>query len=538
MPPKAGADSTEDEAVLDKSCADCPSYCPPHETAVLLGRDIGVPMCYRYFHLLGVPAFGGDVRQQHYMALRGSRCEHHGDARPDIDPPRVPKVPVYEPQTDFMVRTGQSDSVATCMKCVHFVPGGTTPQGRTKLVTGACAVSGNLLVDSRLADYAKECHRERGWAIPNLTATVDDQSFNSSLEIPMTKLLEEAARVSEISPAQMWLAGSDYDPDLYITDRELTPDDIEYGIKAWRKMSDPEGYGPDTYHPVFDPESFVGEDYEKIPRKGDDEHPESYVDTTGIGYDLTVTWMELDQTPCLVGHAGVGKTEGLRWRAYEMQVPFDRINITDKTDVEDLVGRPDLKATDNGPEMGWIDGRLTKRWGRTGVLCIDEWNCGRDEVDQLLRPLTDNSKQLVIDQHEGERRARGLYTFFGLTMNPAWDPKYIGTNDMSDAAGNRLQMMWIDLPEPEVERLIITQRCEIDGYDIPKHQLDMVMRIAEEIRLQIASGLPISWGIRPQIAVATNLKWFNPEKSYNRAVGDRLEPQTRQTILDIVRRHA
>jgi hypothetical protein len=115
------------------------------------------------------------------------------------------------------------------------------------------------------------------------------------------------------------------DPSLYETDRPVTQEQKDKGIRAWRKVVDPatENF---TFLPIYRPDYFSDVERAKIPRTGDDEHPEDYIDHGFYVYKVSVLWMELDETPGLWGQAGTGKTEFFRHMAWLMQMPFVRIS--------------------------------------------------------------------------------------------------------------------------------------------------------------------------------------------------------------------
>jgi MoxR-like ATPase len=304
------------------------------------------------------------------------------------------------------------------------------------------------------------------------------------------------------------------------------------GILAWRKIVDPSNDSRATYLPIYDPEVFTPEQRAKIPQPGDDEHPELYLDYSNAVYKIAVAWRELDETPMAWGPAGVGKTEIARHLAYLMQAPFERFSITASTELDELAGKMRFS-----PEKGMYFeyGRLPKAWASRCVILIDEPNVGPPDVWQFLRPLTDNSKQLVLDASSGENVVRSDHTYLLMAANPSWDPRNIAANSIGDADSSRLYHIRFNLPPENLEKKIIAARIELDGWEIPEDQLRQMMQAANDIRQMSDDGtLPITWGLRTQIKVARALKWFSPLSAYKLATDD-LEPAVQTIILDSVK---
>ena len=229
-------------------------------------------------------------------------------------------------------------------------------------------------------------------------------------------------------------------------------------------------------------------------------------------------------------------TEFFRHMAWLMCLPFHRISVTGSTEVDDLAGKMHY---DPAKGTYFEYGRIPTAWGKPGVICLDEPNVGQPDVWQFIRPLTDNSKQLVLDMNKGERLPRHDYAFLGMAMNPAWDVRNSGTSTIADADGSRLMHIFVDLPSEAVERRIIEAAVKLDGWEIGGDALDMVIGIAGDLRrMSSEETIPITWGIRPQLKVARALKWFGPTDAYRLATADYLEPQHQELILDVVRSHA
>lgn len=227
-------------------------------------------------------------------------------------------------------------------------------------------------------------------------------------------------------------------------------------------------------------------------------------------------------------------TELFRYMAWLMQLPFERISITGESEKDDLAGKFHFENN----ETKFKDGRIVAAWKKPNVVVLDEPNTGPPEVWQFIRPLTDNSKQLINDANEGESVERHQFAFLGMAMNPAWDHRNVGAQVIGDADGSRLMHIFVDMPPEQVERDIIKARCMIDNYEIEDAVLNSIMEIAKSIREMSDNGeLPITWGVRNQIKVARATAWFPLERAYALAVLDYLEPETKAMVGEIISAH-
>lgn len=512
-----------------RSCRGCPSFLTSEDAGKFFDKSIGAPMCARFGRVLG----GADILPVAEAKLQeqvASNCTSYGDSKPKtpqgfletnvtLPHPEVVSELASEPSSD-----DDKAMVNTCLNCRFYVEPEKVIEDKG-WAAGLCGATGRLLLPNRLTKEASNC---------------DYRKYGSSSRLDPGKMhlipMYQEAKSYDPSPLgrykKMKASGGMVDPAEYPSDLDVSDDDRESGIRAWRRIEDPNGTGNVVHLPIFDPDFFDPIERTKIPRTGDDEAPEAYIDSKDYVYSVAVEWMELDETPFLIGQPGVGKTELLRHIAWLMQAPFDRISITREMEVEDLIGK--MLFIEGETQFQW--GRLPHRWVKPGVLCLDEINAGPDAVWQRCRPLFDNSKQLVLDEAGAEKVERHGLCFVGLTGNPAWDARNVGVNEIADADTNRLAHLMMHLPPADVEREILIDRCEKDGWTPDKVLLDTLMKNSEEIRALSEDGsLPVTWGIRQNIKVARHLKWFDPITSYKRAVADALEPQVAEMILNIVR---
>lgn len=508
--------------VVAPSCATCPSFLKPDEVPSRLRKATGVAMCGRFGRVLDSPQFTDTKQTEKLQRHIAGGCSSHGDPMPSsmVDW----KTEVALPDITTIGATPDPSKQALCNSCgmcKNFVRDDAVVSD-FGFTTGMCAAKGRLILPNRQVYEARGCdQREAG---PVRTSTLGIHLFPE---------YSEDFGATDVFAAFKQAQENFIDPSQYPTDKPVSPDDEAAGIRAWRKVSDPEDEDRFVHLPIYDISKMDAADAALVPRTGDDEHPELYVDHFGGVYLLAVAWTALDETPAANGEPGTGKTELYRHAAWLMQLPFRRFSITASTELDDLAGKMHYS-----PERGTFFqyGRLPTAWQKAGVICIDEPNVGPPEVWQFLRPLTDNSKQLVLDQNEGEVISRHDDAYLGMAMNPSWDVKNVGAMQIAEADANRLFHVSVPLPPDPLEREIIQQRVKMDGWELDRSRMDMLMKTAVDIRGLIEEGaLQVSWAIRPQIKVARALRWFDPVTAYRRAIADYLDPDSSQVILDAVR---
>ena len=511
---------------MAKTCLDCPSFTQTKGAPNIFRRALGVPMCARFAHPLMIPKLADP---EHTLRDLGESCPSYGQFRPD-QPVNFAGLNVAFPDVEHAAVTEdgwQKGNCTSCAMCQHYV--NEERVGRELgLTAGMCLARGRLIMTNRQRQEASNCdYRITG---PNAPTTegltffrqYDSGGFSTTVRNPIAST---SAQLS-VTP----------DPRQYATDKPVTPEDEKDGIGAWRKVADPAYAGRQVFLPIFRDDFFDEAERALIPRAGGDEHIEQYLDHDGLVYSIAVEWQELDEVPALWGPAGVGKTELARYMAYLMNLPFVRVPISGSTELDDIAGKIMYREGEGTYPMY---GKVSKGWSKPCVLLIDEPNTGRPDVWQFLRPLFDNSKTLTVDFYDSVDIRRHDYCYPVLSMNPAWDPRNRGAEEIADADASRLTHIFMDLPNEELERKIIAARVASDGWDMTEEQLTFVMNVARDIRALIAEGTVASttWGIRPQIQVARALRWFEPKTAYRRAVVDYLEPKTGKAILDCVEMH-
>jgi MoxR-like ATPase len=528
------------EAVSEerRSCVGCPSFVPDGpDSERLFGIRTGMDHCARFGYILG----RDEMHPRQADGLRkatAKKCHEYGLPRPTTVTWAKVNPPVTLPSREAVaaqVMLGEDDEnesippVTSCTECIFFNKAETVRLGWRG--TGICASRNELVFGRQVEEKSQRC----GSSVRHMRyggTPVHNRQMDGQMRL-IPELVD--AYFKMMTPLERWKSErvNFVDPSEYPTDRALTVEDKARGIRAWREIVDHDT-GVSVFIPVYDKTQFPKNLQALVPTTGDDEHPENFIDYLGLVFMLAALWWEMDETPALWGPAGVGKTEVLRHMAWLMQLPFHRLSITASTEVEELVGQFTLQNN----ETKFVHGRLPRAWQSPGVICLDEPNVGPVEVWQAVRPLTDNSKQFVIDKNAGEIIERHPDSVFALAMNPAWDTRNVGADMIADADSSRLAHLSVEYPPFDIEREILREWADDPdiGWKIGEDTLDQIVGIAEDLRgLAGNHSITTSWGVRHSIKVAKLSRIWPLTKAYDIALVNFLDPRERELVRGTVK---
>lgn len=521
-------------AKVSKSCTSCPAWLPAAFTSKqreVLGAALGIDVCGRLAMPLSTSSLSLDQRDE-ALEIAANGCAYHNmewDGTPAINSEgqnRFASTTIEYPSNEvdlFGSGVPPQARAASCNDCTYFLES-KLMHSAAGIPLAGCRAKGKLIRLGSANTTAAEC-AENTKGVPSRFSDLKDLTMLSHLR--MVELVDPSDDSTFHEPQKE--EKPIVDPTLVETDREVTAEEAAQGIRAWVKLRDR------VFMPVFRRDFFSEDEQKKIPQSGDDEHPELYQDHLGLLPKAMVIWTKLQETPALNGPAGTGKTEFGRYAAWRMQIPFERVSITASMELDELAG----KMLFEDKETRFHYGRIPTSWAKPNVLVIDEPNTGSNAVWQFLRPLTDNSKQLVLDLNKGERISRNPHCYMFMAFNPAHDHRNSGTNEIADADARRLMHIAIPAPDHDMEKKIIRQRCEADGYAITDATMEKILGIAKDLR-QLANedDIPIQWGTAQSIKVARLSEWFDMQDSVRLAIADLLEPQYCEKIMTTVNSNA
>lgn len=509
------------------TCLECPSYLTPAQAVTHFGKSIGSPVCARYGRVFGkmdLPAVASKRVAEHYASV----CDEYGFPRPNKRDVNVFPIAigVQLPSTSGAVPP-VIQRPASCAACRFFTPEDVVAE-EMGWTTPLCKKKGELLLGTELRGVAAACNEGEIGMV--------DRSTSGVTLYPELMANFGGPDASSLTPYLLT------DPTNYESDKEVTDFDRSQGIVGWREIVNPDPEfrpvsGQEVYLPIF-PESVFSEVAQaKIPRSGDRERPDEYVDHFGGVYAVAVHVTKLKMAPAVWGEPGTGKTELFRHLSWMCGMPFERFTITASSELDDLAGHAHFS-----PETGtyFSYGRFVQAYQTSCWLCVDEWNLGPKDVQQFFRPLIDNSKQLIMDVNIGETIRPTEHTYMGFAMNPPWDLRNVGAEMLADADTNRLMHIEVPMPDEAIELGIIQKHLSHDGWQLDDAQSTMIMGIAAEIRGLINEGplASLTWSLRPQIKVARALRYFSPLEAYRQAVANNLDPTTRTALETAVRGYA
>lgn len=151
---------------------------------------------------------------------------------------------------------------------------------------------------------------------------------------------------------------------------------------------------------------------------------------TGANYELIHRIVESRQFfPCYIyGLSGVGKTASIEYACAVLNRPFFRVQITQETIDEDLIGSMKLV---NGDTV-WQDGPVIKAYRYGGVVVLDE--CDLNSALMILQPILEKKPFYIKQTGELVQPAQGFQVFAtGNTKGNGQDARYIGTTTLNEA---------------------------------------------------------------------------------------------------------
>lgn len=178
------------------------------------------------------------------------------------------------------------------------------------------------------------------------------------------------------------------------------------------------------------------------------------------------------QRPILLeGDPGVGKSALVSAIAEICGYPLVRINLSEQTDLSDLLGS-DLPA-ENG--FRWVDGVLLKAVKEGAFILLDELNLANQTVLEGLNSLLDHRRSLFIPELMLSVKSPDTLRIFG-TQNPRSQGS--GRKGLPQSFINRFLNVYVDVLKSQDYDWILSNLFT----DIPTYVLDYILGSTKQLR--------------------------------------------------------
>lgn len=500
----------------ERDCTSCPSFMHPAEATSFFGSTSTVPMCARFGYLMAEPPSGtlpAEVKTE-VVTHWAAKCDQHGKPKP-VAPTATFQPVIFMPDTAALDDPKNDVTVTTCASCVNLFKS-------EKHNAYGCKPRGLLLFPDRMNQQASGC----AWRANRNTSPIPAIK-NPALMPPFSVAVTVKPRKAATPKTALF---SVIDPVDSISEAPVSDED-KGRIKAWRRVPITRGPGDDVFLPIFEASFFSEKDQESIPKRGaGNGDPSLYVDHSGLLEKFAVVSWKRDLMLTLVGEPGSGKTEGVRWLAWQMNMPFLRLNYNEFSEPEQYLG---LMGAKDG-STGFEPGELPLAWVKPGFILSDEWNLPQEGIQQVYRSMNDASRELVI---YGEHFLRHDYCFHLTAINPAWDFRNIGAKELASADVRRLSYHYMPKPDKKTAKAIILEAVQrMDGETLPGATVDAILKVSEDLQESSKQGkLPHHWTLSQDVKVARLALDFFLEDAYRAAYFDYIDPQTAEVSMNLIK---
>jgi len=515
------------------TCLDCPSLITKEKAASHFGvsdAEVGdYVFCSRFGQVLG----DQDGVRQGLAERFGQTCPSHGESVPAVAP-KDPKMGFFMPRPDLLKPTA-NQKPSSCESCIKYDKS-----------AEACAATGMLVFSSKAAATAAACSfGEAG--LPYAAADVKLPAWSTTpVALSATSLAASSTPTSTSAPTAPSAPKPKksliiLEPVNYNSDAKVMPDHANKGIQAWRRVTSPKG--KDHFLPIFRTDFFTEDMQERIPKSGADYgDPSLFIDHDNILVEFAVQSYTKDLNLALIGEAGSGKTEGARYLAWMLNMPFARITYSEDTDPDEVLGFHHFGEHEVVDASGNVTtatgtylkkGELPSWWQTMCVLLSDEPNIAREAIVQSYRSMNDSSRTLVV---YGEKFLRHDYCFHIMAMNPHWDFRNIGAKPMASADSRRLSFHFVTPPNDDQIKQILTRAVRtLDGAEIDPGVLKAIIAAGKDLRVMAKDGrLPDTWTTSQEVKVARLVEDFGLEGAYRRAYFNYIDPETTKTAMQLI----
>lgn len=194
----------------------------------------------------------------------------------------------------------------------------------------------------------------------------------------------------------------------------------------------------------------------------------------------------------LVGPTGSGKTTAVEWLVGRQGLSLEMVIGSSQMSPGDLVGRWHI-----GPQGSeWRDGPLTRAVRQGSVFYFDEIDEAGPDVLEVLNPLLDQRRRLVINARPEVVAAHDGFWFVG-TYNPAYGD---AVRNLRPDFRQRCRFLEVGYLPHDDERKLLADRTGVGSDDA-----EFLVRVAEVTRTRLRDTLPEGASTRVLLAAARDI---------------------------------
>jgi MoxR-like ATPase len=214
----------------------------------------------------------------------------------------------------------------------------------------------------------------------------------------------------------------------------------------------------------------------------------------------------------LEGHSGVGKTEFIKWLAHNTNNPLLVLQGSEDMETAAVLGH--LEVDDKGTY--WVDGLLTTAVKHGFWLYFDEINAVPAGVKIALHGLLDDSRYLVLADHEGERITAHRNFRMIAACNPADHGAYCGAGAENLAFLNRFSKLHINYMREGEERALLKRLHPRVDFAVISNLVKSAVAVRKEFREGRLMGVVTTRDLK---GVCANLSIISVDEALSLVVG-------------------
>lgn len=236
------------------------------------------------------------------------------------------------------------------------------------------------------------------------------------------------------------------------------------------------------------------------------------------------------------GAPGTGKSEGLEQILAQLNAEAMIIQLTEETEVADLLGEQSLRVVNGATCSTWVDGPVTEGFRKGLPIILNELDYPRPGVLTEANTFLE-SMFLTLKANGGELVNRHPDTVFFGTLNTTgmgdMTGGFSGVQPQNAATMNRFRWKGVSYPSPEKEAEILTKAVPELGVIDPSLPANLV-KLAGLLRvLYDQQAIPLPFGVRSSVYCAEiAVDYHSIAEGIKQTVLNRLQEEVHRDLVD------